>query len=48
MSMSRSLLGYVLRATLRLGRCRVGGDGLLVMGVGFGGYLGRDHVSVSS
>jgi hypothetical protein len=29
--MPRPLPGYVLRATLRLGHCRVGGDGPLVM-----------------
>jgi WD40 repeat protein len=45
---SRTLSGFVLRATLRLGRCRVGGDGPLVMGAGFGDFLDRDHVSISS
>jgi hypothetical protein len=30
--MLRLLLGYVPRAILRLGRCRVGGDAPLVMG----------------
>jgi hypothetical protein len=51
--MPHPLPGYVLRATLRLGQCRVGGDGPLVMcggggGAGFGDFLGPDHVSVSS
>jgi hypothetical protein len=38
----RPLPGYILRATLRLGRCRVGGDGPLVMGgQGSGIFLAR-------
>jgi hypothetical protein len=32
LAMSHPLPGYVLRATLRLGRCRVGGDVPLLMG----------------
>jgi hypothetical protein len=44
----RPLPGYVMRATLQLGRCRVGGDDPLVMGARVQEFSRWDHVSVSS